>query len=125
MEERTNDAKSKAEEEGRDTEQQQAGSPGQREPLGASHEQGALGGSVTAAGGSSTGPGAGQAGIDRSPGFIGSQDDGSDEQGQNRDPQQAGFAEQGRGAPSDRGDIERGGERTENFDSDIEGSSSQ
>lgn len=82
----------------------------QREPVGAGHQQSADGGSVTAAGSSSTGPGAGQAG------FIGSQAD-------DRDPQQAGFAERGRGAPDEGGDIERGGERTANRDSDIEGSS--
>lgn len=86
----------------------------QREPLGAGHQQSADGGSVTAAGSSSTGPGAGQAGTDRSQGFIGSQ-------GGNRDPQQAGFAERGRGAP----DGAPGDERTANRDTDIEGSSKQ
>ena len=96
---------------------------GSQSPLGAGHEQSADGGSVTAAGSGSTGPGAGQAGTDRSPGFIGSQGEESNEHLQDRDPQQAGFAEQGRGAPDEGRDIERGGERTANLDSDIEGSS--
>lgn len=91
-------------------------SAGSQSPLGASHEQGADGGSVVAAGAASSGPGAGQAGIERGGGFIGSQSD-------ERDPQQAGFAEQGRGAPDEGRDIERGGERGANRDSDIEGSS--
>jgi hypothetical protein len=117
MEDRTNDSQDR--EEGRKSQQQDSSQPSsQREPLGASHEQNALGGSVTAAGGSSTGPGAGQAGTDRSPGFIGSEDE-------DHDPQQAGFAQQGRGAPDDGGDIERGTERTDNFDSDVEGSSNR
>lgn len=85
-------------------------------PLGAGHQQRADGGSVTFAGSSSTGPGAGQAGIDRSEGFIGSKGDDSD-------PQQAGFAEQGRGAPDEGSDVERGGERSANRSTDIEGSS--
>lgn len=56
-------------------------------------------------------------------GFVGSQGEESGEYLQEDDAQQGGFAEQGRGAPDEGGDIERGGERTENFDSDIEGSS--
>lgn len=87
----------------------QGQSTGQDSPLGASHQNSADGGSVTAAGSSSTGPGAGQAGTDRS-GFIGAQSDDSD-------PQQAGFAEQGRGA------ADEGGQRTDNEKTDIEGSS--
>lgn len=85
-------------------------------PLGAGHQQSADGGSVTFAGSSSTGPGAGQAATDRSEGFIGSKGDDSD-------PQQAGFAEQGRGAPDEGSDVERGGERSANRSTDIEGSS--
>ncbi len=49
-------------------------------------------------------------------GFIGSQE-------QEHDPQQAGFAEQGRGAPEEDSDIERGSERSQKGSSDIEGSS--
>lgn len=40
--------------------------PGEREPAGADHQHGALGGSVVAAGGGSDGPGPGQTGTDRS-----------------------------------------------------------
>lgn len=110
---------------GQQSESSQQGQSGdrQREPLGASHEQGAKGGSVTAAGGSSTGPGAGQVGTDRDSGFVGSQGEESGEYLQEGGSKQAGFAEQGRGAPDQGGDIERGGERTANRDSDIEGSS--
>lgn len=56
-------------------------------------------------------------------GFVGSQGEESGEYLQEKDPQQAGFAEQGRGAPDEGGDIEGGGERSANRDSDIEGSS--
>lgn len=96
---------------------------GQQEPLGAGHQHGADGGSVTAAGSGSTGPGEGQAGTDRSRGFIGSRDEESSESEQDRDPQQAGFAEQGRGAPEEGRDIERGRERNANRSTDVEGSS--
>lgn len=65
----------------------------------------------------------GQAGTDREPGFVGSQGKESGEYLQEGGPKQAGFAEQGRGAPDEGRDIERGGERTANRDSDIEGSS--
>jgi hypothetical protein len=55
-------------------------------------------------------------------GFVGSEGNDSGDYVQDRDPQQAGFAEQGRGAADEGRDVERGGERTDNFDSDIEGS---
>lgn len=58
-------------------------------------------------------------------GFVGSQGEESGEYLQEGQTKQAGFAEQGRGAPEDGGDIERDGERTANRDSDIEGSSGQ
>jgi hypothetical protein len=58
-------------------------------------------------------------------GFVGSQGSDPGEGEQDRDPQQAGFAEQGRGAPREGGDVERGGERTDNFDSDVEGGSTR
>ncbi|HET9810288.1 MAG TPA: hypothetical protein VFP53_01160, partial [Sphingomicrobium sp.] len=104
---------------------------GSQEPLGAGHQHSADGGSVTAAGSSSTGPGAGQAGTDSSggsgSGFVGSQGDNSGEylqEGQTESSGQAGFAEQGRGAEDEEdSDTERGGERSANRSSDIEGSS--
>lgn len=52
---------------------------------------------------------------DPSGGFVGSNDQDSGDYLQARDPQQAGFAEQGRGAPDQ--------ERSENRSSDIEGGS--
>ena len=104
-----------------------SGSVGER-PQGLSgpdHEDGAMGGSVTAAGGGSNSPGSGQTGTERDSsegGFIGSQS------GDNRDePNQGGFAEQGRGAPegSEPSGPEGSGERTANLDSDFNGSSSR
>jgi hypothetical protein len=56
-------------------------------------------------------------------GFVGSQGEETGEYLQEGETEQAGFAEQGRGAPEEGSDIERGGERTSNRDSDIEGSS--
>ena len=55
-------------------------------------------------------------------GFVGSQDQDSGEYLQQSGNPESGFAEQGQGA-SDQGDIERDRERSENRDSDIEGSS--
>lgn len=56
-------------------------------------------------------------------GFVGSQGQESGEYLQKDKTEQAGFAQQGRGAPDEDTDIERGGERSANLDSDIEGSS--
>ena len=55
-------------------------------------------------------------------GFVGSQGQDSGEYLQQGGNPETGFAEQGQGA-SDQGDIERDRERSENRDSDIEGSS--
>jgi hypothetical protein len=56
-------------------------------------------------------------------GFVGSQGQDSGEYLQQDGNPESGFAEQGRGAPNQSGDIERENERSENRDSDIEGSS--
>ena len=58
-----------------------------------------------------------------SEGFVGSQSDDSGEYLQQGGTPQAGFAEQGSGAPNEGSDIERDSERSQNRDSDIEGSS--
>lgn len=92
MEERNNDKQRKTEEEGRGRDEESSKEKGSRSDS------------------------SGQSGTDKSPGFIGSKDKEPGEQ--DRDPQQAGFAEQGRGAPGEGGDVER----TDNFDSDVEGS---
>jgi hypothetical protein len=56
-------------------------------------------------------------------GFVGSQGQESGEYLQQGGNPESGFAEQGRGSPNQSGDIEREDERSENRDSDIEGSS--
>ena len=56
-------------------------------------------------------------------GFVGNQDEDSGEYLQQGGTPQAGFAEQGSGAPNEGSDIERDSERSQNRDSDIEGSS--
>ena len=56
-------------------------------------------------------------------GFVGSQGQDSSEYLQQGGNPESGFAEQGRGASNQSGDIEREDERSENRDSDIEGSS--
>ena len=56
-------------------------------------------------------------------GFVGSQGQDSGEYLQQGGNPESGFAEQGRGASNQNGDIEREDERSENRDSDIEGSS--
>ena len=58
-----------------------------------------------------------------SDGFVGSQSEDSGEYLQQGGTPQAGFAEQGSGAPNQGSDIERDSERSQNRDSDIEGSS--
>ena len=55
-------------------------------------------------------------------GFVGSQGQDSGEYLQKDGNPESGFAEQGQGAP-EQGDIERGTERSQDSDSDIEGSS--
>ena len=55
-------------------------------------------------------------------GFVGSQGQDSGEYLQQDGNPESGFAEQGQGAP-DQGDIERDTERSQNRESDIEGSS--
>ena len=55
--------------------------------------------------------------------FVGSQGEESGEYLQQSGNPESGFADQGRGAPNQGSDIERDGERSENRDSDIEGSS--
>ena len=55
-------------------------------------------------------------------GFVGSQGQDSGEYLQKDGNPESGFAEQGQGAP-EQGDIERGIERSQDSDSDIEGSS--
>lgn len=132
--------------EGRKTESGQQGQSGQEtrtsgQPIGGNESNTGTGttlsqgftsaggtGSAGAAGGGARGESAGDGGGMRgeSPGdggFVGSQGEESGEYLQDRDPKQAGFAEQGRGAPDEGRDIERGGERSANRDSDIEGSS--
>lgn len=69
-----------------------------------------------------TGQGGGQPGTEGG-GFVGSKEEDSGEYLQDRDPQQAGFAEQGRGAPEQGAGIEGGGERSEDRSSNIEGGS--
>jgi hypothetical protein len=59
---------------------------------------------------------------DSSTGFVGSQGQESGEYLQKDGNPESGFAEQGQGA-SDQGDVERRTERSENRESDIEGSS--
>ena len=56
-------------------------------------------------------------------GFVGSESEDSGEYLQEGGTPQAGFAEQGGGAPNDGSDIERDSERSQNRESDIEGSS--
>jgi hypothetical protein len=56
----------------------------------------------------------------QSGGFVGSQDQDSGEYLQKSGNPESGFAEEGQGAP-DQGDIERGIERSQNRESDIEG----
>lgn len=73
-------------------------------------------GSQPGLGGGSTGEGG------KGSNFVGSQGQDSGEYLQQTGNPESGFAEQGRGASNDT-DIEGGGERSENRDSDIEGSS--
>ena len=54
--------------------------------------------------------------------FVGSESQDSGEYLQKSGNPESGFAEEGQGAP-DQGDIERGTERSQNRESDIEGSS--
>jgi hypothetical protein len=56
-------------------------------------------------------------------GFVGSEGEDSGEYLQQGGNPESGFAEQGRGASNQSGDIERENERSENRESDIEGSS--
>ena len=56
-------------------------------------------------------------------GFVGSEGQDSGEYLQQGGTPQSGFAEQGRGAPNQGSDIERDSERSQDRDSDIEGSS--
>ena len=72
--------------------------------------------------GSQSEPGSSQQTGQSDGGFVGSQGQDSGEYLQQGGNPESGFAEEGQGAP-DQGDIERGGERSENRDSDIEGSS--
>jgi hypothetical protein len=68
--------------------------------------------------------GAGGAGGQQSQGgFVASQDEDSGEYLQQGGSPESGFAEQGRGASNDGSDIERMSERSQNRESDIEGSS--
>ena len=82
---------------------------------------GSLGGEVDQPGSFAGGMSGRQAEI-RGEGFVARESEDSGEYLQQGGNPESGFAEQGQGAP-DQGDIERGGERTQNRDSDIEGSS--
>ena len=107
--------------------QGQQGSTGQQGQTGGQQGQqsefGQQGQAETNTADRSSGQSSGQSGTDRSGGFVGTEGEDSGEYLQDRDPQQAGFAEQGRGAPDDGSDIERDEERTANRSTDIEGSS--
>lgn len=59
---------------------------------------------------------------DKGEGFVGSQSPDSGDYLQQGGTPDSGFGEQGQGAP-DQGDVERGMKRSQNRDSDIEGSS--
>lgn len=88
------------------------GSQGQRE-IGQADATALNEGSQPDLGGEATGQEGGDS-------FVGSQSQESGEYLQRSGNPESGFAEQGRGASNDS-DIERGGERSENRDSDIEG----
>ena len=99
--------------------QEPASSAGQSATGQASQDQGG----DTATLGQSDQPDTGLGSQDQSGGFVGSQGQDSSEYLQSGGTPQAGFAEQGRGASNQPGDIERDTERSQNRESDIEGSS--
>lgn len=103
----------------RQTDQEYGQSGGQSATGQASQEQGET---STLSQGSQSEFGSSQDSGQSDGGFVGSQDQDSGEYLQQGGNPESGFAEQGQGA-SDGGDIERGTERSENRDSDIEGSS--
>ena len=67
----------------------------------------------------------GETGSGQEGGFVGTQREESGEYLQEGETHHAGFAEQGQGATDqpESGDVERGGERSDNRSTDIEGSS--